>query len=203
VSSAEGVAATKGLLLRFREQLQFVEKGREVLKMKRERLAMEVNQLLDEIKARDQLEKEVMAAYGGLKEAYCVLGYQGLRSIAQSVEQTRVGGLSYSVVGIAVPTLQIERTASVAGIPSTLAYEVSQKFVSLLPKIVRLSQSEAEMEKLVEELKSTNRKVSALEQIVIPSMTSIIQYIENRLYEESLEEFIRTKHVRESIRKRQ
>jgi len=202
MSVAGGVAATKGLLLRFREQLQFVEKGVGILKMKRERLAMEVNLLLDKVKARDQLEKEVMTAYGSLKEAYCALGYQGLRTIALGVEQAQVGGLSYSVVGVTVPTLQIERTASTAGIPSTWGYEVSQRFASLLPKIIQLSQSEAAIEKLVEELKSTNRKVSALEQIVIPSTVGIIQYIENRLYEETLEEFIRTKHVRETIRKR-
>jgi vacuolar-type H+-ATPase subunit D/Vma8 len=49
---------------------------------------------------------------------------------------------------------------------------------------------------------STNRKVNALEQIVIPSIANTIRYIEGRLYEEMLEEFIRTKHVREAIRRR-
>jgi len=203
MSVAGGVAATKGLLLRYREQLQFVQKGREVLKMKRERLAMEVNALLTEVRARDELEKEVMAGYDALKEAFCELGYGGVRSIALGVEQAKVEGHPYSVVGVPVPTLQIERTPTIADIPSAIGYEVSQRFASLLPKIIRLSQSEAQIEKLVQELKATNRKVSALEQIVIPSTVSTIQYIETRLYEETLEEFIRTKHVRGTMKERE
>ncbi|NWG09697.1 MAG: V-type ATP synthase subunit D [Nitrososphaerales archaeon] len=196
------VAATKGVLLRLREQLQFIEKGREILKMKRERLAGEVNSLLAEVRVRGELEKEIMGAYDSLKKAYSMLGYQNFQSIALTVGQTDVSGLTYSVMGVIVPELRIERDADISNIPSGVAYETSEKLSPLLMKIIKLGESEAKIERLVDEFMSTNRKVNALEQIVIPSIAGTIRYIEGRLYEEMLEEFIRTKHIREVIRRR-
>ncbi|MGQ9718866.1 MAG: V-type ATP synthase subunit D [Nitrososphaerales archaeon] len=196
------VAATKGVLLRLREQLQFIEKGREILKMKRERLAGEVNSLLAEVRVRGELEKEIMGAYDSLKKAYSMLGYQNFQSIALTVGQTDVSGLTYSVMGVIVPELRIERDADISNIPSGVAYEASEKLSPLLMKIIKLGESEAKIERLVDEFMSTNRKVNALEQIVIPSIAGTIRYIEGRLYEEMLEEFIRTKHIREVIRRR-
>jgi H(+)-transporting ATP synthase subunit D len=196
------VAATKGVLLRLREQLQFIEKGREILKMKRERLAGEVNSLLAEVRVRGELEKEIMDAYDSLKKAYSMLGYQNFQSIALTVGQTDVSGLTYSVMGVIVPELRIEKDADTSNIPSGVAYEASEKLSPLLMKIIKLGESEAKIERLVDEFMSTNRKVNALEQIVIPSIAGTIRYIEGRLYEEMLEEFIRTKHIREVIRRR-
>lgn len=196
------VAATKGVLLRLREQLGFIEKGREILKMKREQLAGEINRLLAEVKARGKLEKEIMEAYEYLKKAHSVLGYQNLHSMALTVGQTDVSGLTYSVMGVVVPELRIEKEADISNVPSGVAYEAAEKLLPLITKIIKLSESEAKIERLVDEFMSTNRKVNALEQIVIPSIASTIRYIEGRLYEEMLDEFIRTKHVREAIRRR-
>ncbi|MCP8304010.1 MAG: V-type ATP synthase subunit D [archaeon] len=195
-------AATKGVLLRLREQLGFIEKGKEILKMKREQLAGEINRLLAEVKTRGELEKEIMESYEYLKKAHSMLGYQNLQSMALTVSQIDVSGLTYSVMGVIVPELRIEKETDISNVPSGIAYEAAEKLSSLLRRIIRLGESEAKIEKLVDEFMSTNRKVNALEQIVIPSIASTIRYIEGRLYEEMLEEFIRTKHVREVIRRR-
>ncbi len=202
MSFAVRAAATKGVLLRLREQLGFIEKGKEILKMKREQLAGEINRLLAEVRVRGELEKEIMEAYEHLKKAHSMLGYQNLQSMALTVGQMDVSGLTYSVMGVIVPELRIEKEADISNVPSGVAYEAAEKLLPLIEKIIRLSESEAKIEKLVDEFMSTNRKVNALERIVIPSITNTIRYIEGRLYEEMLEEFIRTKHVREAIRRR-
>ncbi len=202
MSFAIRAAATKGVLLRLREQLRFIEKGKEILKMKREQLAGEINRLLAEVKIRGELEREIMEAYEYLKKAHSMLGYQNLQSMALTVGQMDVSGLTYSVMGVIVPELRIEKEADISNIPSGVAYEAAEKLSPLIAKIIRLSESEAKIERLVDEFMSTNRKVNALEQIVIPSISNTIRYIEGRLYEEMLEEFIRTKHVREVIRRR-
>lgn len=202
MSFAVRAAATKGVLLRLREQLRFIEKGKEILKMKREQLAGEINRLLAEVRVRGELEKEIMEAYECLKKAHSMLGYQNLQSMALTVGQMDVSGLTYSVMGVVVPELRIEKEADISNVPSGVAYEAAEKLSSLIEKIIKLSESEAKIEKLVDEFMSTNRKVNALERIVIPSITNTIRYIEGRLYEEMLEEFIRTKHVREAIRRR-
>jgi H(+)-transporting ATP synthase subunit D len=122
--------------------------------------------------------------------------------MALTVGQIDVTGLTYSVMGVVVPELRIEKEVDISNVPSGVAYEAAEKLSPLLGKIIRLGESEAKIERLVDEFMSTNRKVNALEQIVIPSISSTIRYIEGRLYEEMLEEFIRTKHVREVIRRR-
>lgn len=195
-------AATKGVLLRLREQLGFIEKGKEILKMKREQLAGEINRLLAEVKTRGELEKEIMESYEHLKKAHSMLGYQNLQSMALTVGQIDVTGMTYSVMGVMVPELRIEKEVDISNVPSGVAYEAAEKLSPLLGKIIRLGESEAKIERLVDEFMSTNRKVNALEQIVIPSISSTIRYIEGRLHEEMLEEFIRIKHVREAIRRR-
>lgn len=202
MSFAVRAAATKGVLLRLREQLGFIEKGKEILKMKREQLAGEINRLLAEVRVRGELEKEIMEAYEYLKKAHSMLGYQNLQSMALTVGQMDVSGLIYSVMGVLVPELRIEKEADISNVPSGVAYEAAEKLLPLIEKIIKLSESEAKIERLVDEFMSTNRKVNALEQIVIPSLINTIRYIEGRLYEEMLEEFIRTKHVREAIRRR-
>ncbi|MGB9659025.1 MAG: V-type ATP synthase subunit D [Nitrososphaerales archaeon] len=202
MSFAVRAAATKGVLLRLREQLGFIEKGKEILKMKREQLAGEINRLLAEVKIRGELEREIMEAYEYLKKAHSMLGYQNLQSMALTVGQMDVSGLTYSVMGVIVPELRIEKEADISNIPSGVAYEAAEKLSPLIAKIIKLGESEAKIERLVDEFMSTNRKVNALERIVIPSIANTIRYIEGRLYEEMLEEFIRTKHVREAIRRR-
>ncbi|MEM3437041.1 MAG: V-type ATP synthase subunit D [Nitrososphaerales archaeon] len=202
MSFAVRAAATKGVLLRLREQLGFIQKGKEILKMKREQLAGEINRLLTEVRVRGELEKEIMEAYEYLKKAHSMLGYQNLQSMALTVSQIDVSGLIYSVMGVLVPELRIEKEADISNIPSGVAYEAAEKLSPLIIKIIKLAESEAKIERLVDEFMSTNRKVNALEQIVIPSIANTIRYIEGRLYEEMLEEFIRTKHVREAIRRR-
>ncbi|MCP8310597.1 MAG: V-type ATP synthase subunit D [Candidatus Methylarchaceae archaeon HK02M1] len=202
MSSAIRAAATKGVLLRLREQLAFIEKGKEILEMKREQLAGEINHLLAEVKIRGELEKGIMDSYEHLKKAHSMLGYQNLQSMALTVSQINVSGLTYSVMGVVVPELRIEKEIDISNVPSGIAYEAAEKLSKLLRKIIRLGESEAKIEKLVDEFMSTNRKVNALDQIVIPSISSSIRYIEGRLYEEMLEEFIRTKHIREVIRRR-
>jgi V/A-type H+-transporting ATPase subunit D len=202
MSFAVRAAATKGVLLRLREQLGFIEKGKEILKMKREQLAGEINRLLAEVKIRGDLEREIMEAYEYLKKAHSTLGYQNLKSMALTVGQTDVSGLMYSIMGVVVPELRIEKEADISNVASGVAYEAAEKLSPLLSRIIRLGESEAKIERLVDEFMSTNRKVNALEQIVIPSIAGTIRYIEGRLYEEMLEEFIRTKHVRDVIRRR-
>ena len=202
MSFAVKAAATKGVLLKLREQLGFIEKGKEILKMKREQLAGEINRFLDEVKTRGDLEKEIMGSYEYLKKAHSILGYQNIHSMALTVGQIDLSGLTYSVMGVVVPELQIEKESDISNVPSGVAYEAAEKLFPLLEKIIKLGESEAKIERLVDEFMSTNRKVNALEQIVIPSIVSSIRYIEGRLYEEMLEEFIRTKHVREVIRRR-
>jgi V/A-type H+-transporting ATPase subunit D len=55
---------------------------------------------------------------------------------------------------------------------------------------------EASVERIAHELLTLNRKVNALEKVVIPAYSEQIRYIEDLLFDEDLEEFSRVKHIK-------
>jgi V-type H+-transporting ATPase subunit D len=70
-----------------------------------------------------------------------------------------------------------------------------EKFVKLLKNLVDLASLQTSMESLDEALKITNRRVNALEFVVIPRVESTISYIISELDELEREEFYRLKKV--------
>jgi vacuolar-type H+-ATPase subunit D/Vma8 len=56
------------------------------------------------------------------------------------------------------------------------------------------------VERLATELMNTNRKVNALEKVVIPRYKATIRYIEEKLNEQALQEFFVTKKMRDLSR---
>ena len=63
------VPSTRGALIRPRDTLNFIKKGKEVLKMKRDQLAGELNKLLSELTLRNEIEAELMEIYEDAKKA--------------------------------------------------------------------------------------------------------------------------------------
>ena len=126
------MAATKGMVQKAREQLGFLERGTEVLKMKRDQLAGEVNKLMRELGRRESAERALLGAYDSAGYAFAVL--------------------------------------------------------------------EAKLEQLAWALMTTNRKVNALEKVVIPRYKELIRYIEEKLNEQALQEFFVTKRMRDLTR---
>ena len=70
-----------------------------------------------------------------------------------------------------------------------------EKYVKLLKNLVDLASLQTSMESLDEALKITNRRVNALEFVVIPRVESTISYIMAELDELEREEFYRLKKV--------
>jgi V/A-type H+-transporting ATPase subunit D len=66
----------------------------------------------------------------------------------------------------------------------------------LIEELVLLASVEASIERIAHELTLVNRKVNAIEKVVIPNYSSQIKYIEEFLSDEELEEFTRIKHIK-------
>jgi V/A-type H+-transporting ATPase subunit D len=195
-------ATTKSVLQRLREQLKFIEKGKNVLKMKRDQLAGEINKLLVDIKRRKEVEQLFSDAYESLKYAYTTLGYDTVVSAASAVELMEVRALPTSVMGVIMPDVEIVKRSDPKQVPLITLYSIAERLHRAVEEAIKLAVLEAKIEQLSRELMDTNRKVNALEKVVIPAYQSLIRYIEDRLNEEALEEFFITKHVRDIIRVR-
>ena len=68
-----------------------------------------------------------------------------------------------------------------------------------MDRLLEISVVEAQIEILARELMMTNRKVNALNKVLIPGIIELIAYIEGKLEEEMLEEFFRAKRLKQVL----
>lgn len=194
------VAVTRGVLLRLREQLDFTKRGKELLEMKRDNLAAETNRLLDKIKVRHEFEQRLMEAYDSLRAAYVTLGYSRLQSQAFTVKPLEAKVRLRSVMGVLVPEIVQGQKPAINSITDPSAYAAAEQLTSSMGELLSIAEAEARIESIAQELMLTNRKVNALERVILPNIIETLRYIEGRLEEETLEEFFRAKRVKALIR---
>jgi V/A-type H+-transporting ATPase subunit D len=195
MASIDRTTATRGNLLKLRTTVKFIEAAMEVLKMKRDRLAAELNKLLHELTRRQKAEKLLMEIYEDLKIALAALGYSAVFSEGLAVSKMKVEVESVSIMGAIVPKLTIKEKPSISSIENISLYRTAEKQLSLIGEFLNVAQIEASVERIANELMKVNRKVNALEKIIIPTYVKQIKYIENSLFDEELEDFARIKHI--------
>jgi len=76
-------------------------------------------------------------------------------------------------------------------------HQIAEKQLALIDELLYVAQIETSVERTAHELMKVNRKVNALEKVIIPDYEKQIRYVENLLFDEELEEFARVKHVKE------
>jgi V/A-type H+-transporting ATPase subunit D len=74
-------------------------------------------------------------------------------------------------------------------------YRLAEKQLTLIDELLNVAQIEASVERIANELMKVNRKVNALEKVIIPTYLKQIRYIEDSLFDEELEDFARIKHI--------
>jgi V/A-type H+-transporting ATPase subunit D len=197
VSSTAGVKPTKGFLMDMKRRIGFIERGTEFLKLKRDQLAKELTTSLDVLKGRRRvLMDNLQEAYAAVTAAYLSLGPQEVQSQAKSIKSVlELEVLPRAVMGVRYPFVKIgEKPQVTAELDITLSV-ASDKVYEILDDIIRLAEFETRVERIADELGKTNRKVNALENIIIPEYKQIIKFIEDKLDEESLEELVRMKLI--------
>ncbi|RDD53837.1 MAG: V-type ATP synthase subunit D [Candidatus Korarchaeota archaeon NZ13-K] len=192
------VLPTKGFLIRLRERLRLLKSGVEALKMKRDQLVRESQSLIPDLKRRVDIERRLEEAYTLLKLAYSAAGPEEMRKAALLTTPLLTEMRVRSVIGVEVPEIKVVGL-NLAVSPSLNAVVIAaaRKFADAIREMMPLVNSEAKFERLASALADTMRKVNALEKIVIPDHEAAINYIEEMLDEESLEEFIMVKKYRQ------
>ncbi|MCD6443754.1 V-type ATP synthase subunit D [Candidatus Bathyarchaeota archaeon] len=196
------IPSTRGALIRLRETLDFIKRGKNLLEAKRDQLAAEVNRILGELKRRKELESRLCSSYRKVLKAIAIHGYSEVYSMASSVKNIEVEVKPYSIIGVVVPKIEVSGKPSVNSISDADICDVAKELTSILDELLEVAELEACLERVAVELMSTDRKLNALEKIVIPSYEKMIRYIEDRLFEETLEEFVKAKYIRDVISRR-
>ncbi|MCW4049073.1 MAG: V-type ATP synthase subunit D [Candidatus Bathyarchaeota archaeon] len=197
MSATSGIRPTKGYLMETKRRVQIVERGAEFLKLKRDQLAKELTSSLEVLKGRRILLLDnLKEAYNALTAAYLSLGPTEVKSQTRSIKKTLdLEVLPRSVMGVVYPDVKIISTPEIAAeLDITLAH-AAEKVYEIIEELIQLAEFEARVERIADELGTTNRKVNALENYVIPDMKHVIKFIEDKLDEESMEELVRIKLI--------
>lgn len=187
------IAPTKSNLLAMKEQLEISQNGYDLLEQKRELLVQELMQLVEKVKMlEDDIDKATKVAYPAFKQMLMSNGSDQIRRISHSVhyefgmqeKKTVIGGLNFSSLDVQLPKREL--FYSVKG---TFAQtdNVIEKFFTLLSLITQMATIRTIVWRLADEVKRTQRRVNALDKIVIPQAEETKTYIENVLEEKERE----------------
>jgi V/A-type H+-transporting ATPase subunit D len=168
------VAPTKSNLLREKETLALAEEGYDLLERKREILMLELMKRIDEVRVLErEMRRRAGTAYPVLRRMLLEAGRDNARELAAGVKadfsakerRVQVTGISMPALEAVAPErrLQVSFMNSFADSDATAA-----EFSGLLDIIAKMAGLRAIVWRLAKEVRRTQRRVNALEKMVIP-----------------------------------
>lgn len=203
----ETFAPTKSTLMAAKSSLEFSEKGFELLDKKRNVLIREMMSYVS--KARD-LQNEVnitfSKAYKALESANINSGITNIEDIAMTVEESKDYDIIFkSVMGVEVPKIifkQSEIEPRYGFYRSSAAIDEAMKeFNNVKYLTYELAEVENAVYRLAIEVKKTQKRANALQNIQIPKFEEIVKFVTEVLEEKEREDFFRLKVVKKKHRK--
>ena len=202
---AEVVAPTRSNLLQRRDQLRLAQRGADLLKRKRDALIGEFFALVKEsLAARRALEAVGRDAYFSLFLANAWDGPEAVRSLSLAGGQELEVNIAVdNLFGVKVPRVEPPEFSHelpfspVEAGSQTLA--AAEQFRRLTEALVQVAATETRLRRIGEEIKKTNRRVNALEQLVIPGVQYQIREIRNVLDQRALEEVTTLKKIKAKL----
>ena len=187
------IAPTKSNLLTTKEQLAVSTNGYELLEEKREILVRELMRLVEQVKIlEDEIDQAIEEAYPAFKRMLMLDGADQVERIAKTIhydfdmiERTvTVGGMQFETIDVELPQKQLFYSF-LGTYANTDAVIV--KFLDLLSLLTQMASIRTIVWRLAEEVKRTQRRVNALDKMIIPQATQTIKYIEGVLEERERE----------------
>ncbi|MBQ8013347.1 MAG: V-type ATP synthase subunit D [Treponema sp.] len=187
------IAPTKSNLLAIKEQLSVAEDGYDLLEQKREILVMELMHMVEKVKLLErELDKAVSSAYPALKNMLMTVGGDQTERIAKSVhyeydikeKSVVAGGMSFNSVEVQLPKQQLFYSFMGTYADSD---KVMTEFFKLLSLLTEMASIRTIAWRLATEVKKTQRRVNALDKMIIPQNRETKTYIESVLEERERE----------------
>lgn len=187
------VAPTKSNLLSLKEQLSISKDGYELLEQKREILVMELMHMVEKVKLLEQdIDALIEKAYPALKKMLMQVGGDRVEQIANGVKyeytikekSTTIGGMNFPTIDVKLPEMQL--FYSVLGTYASTD-QVIKYFFELLKLLTDMASIRTIVWRLAGEVKKTQRRVNALDKMVIPQTNETVKYIESVLEERERE----------------
>jgi V/A-type H+-transporting ATPase subunit D len=189
------VPPTKSSLFQVKADLGIAREGFELLEQKREILVMELMRMVEQVKLLERdLDKRVATAYASLKRMIVSVGRQPSKEISAGItfpwvvreKQQRLMGLPLPTVELEAPRLDLKYSfmGTYGSCDRTMV-----EFFELLRLVARMAEIRTMVWRLAREVRKTQRRVNALEKVVIPDVLETKGFIEGVLEEREREVF--------------
>lgn len=209
----EQVHPTRSELLKRKASRSLADQGMNLLKRKRDALLREFMPIIDEtMRLSLRLERVTMEAQYELSMAKAREGGPVIRSASYaSSGEALVDITGTHVMGVPIPVIRkgassmrslTKRGYAITGVSSRVD-GVADKFEEIIDVIIESADIETRLKRLGEELRKTNRRVNALENIVIPEYAEQIKFINMSLEERAREDIFRLKKVKKALERKE
>ncbi len=209
----EQVHPTRSELLKRKDSRLLADQGMNLLKRKRDALLREFMPIIDEtMRLSLRLERVAMEAQYELSMAKAKEGGPVIRSASYaSSGEALVDITGTHVMGVPIPVIRkgsssmrslTKRGYAITGVSSRVD-GVADKFEEIIDVIIESADIETRLKRLGEELRKTNRRVNALENIVIPEYNEQIKFINMSLEERAREDIFRLKKVKKALERKE
>ncbi|MDR0315641.1 MAG: V-type ATP synthase subunit D [Treponema sp.] len=195
----DNIAPTKSNLLRVKERLAIAEEGYDLLEQKREILVMELMQQVERVKMLERdLDARVTTAYPSLKRMLVVVGRERAQRLSRDISYNfELREQIVSAAGMKLPGLEVRLPNAELKYSSVNSFaecdETVVEFFELLKICTELAAVRTIAWRLAREVRKTQRRVNALEKMVIPVATETKVYIESALEERDRDSFFTSK----------
>jgi V/A-type H+-transporting ATPase subunit D len=204
----EQIAPTKSNLIKVKERLSTALEGYDLLEQKREILVMELMNQVEQVKMLERdLRTRVESAFPALKRMLIVAGAERAGKLA--------AGISYNydlrerhvlAAGMNLPSLEVSMPdAELKYSPANSFAEVDEtvfEFFELLKVLTALASVRTIAWRLAREVRKTQRRVNALEKMVIPQARETRAFIEGSLEEKDRDAFFSSKLLKKRMEAR-
>ncbi len=193
---------TKGNLILAKNSLALSRQGFELMDKKRNIL---IRELMDLISAATDIQKEIdktfTNAYGALQKANLQMGIHEVESFSHTVPvEESVQIKRRSVMGTEIPYVEYEpeeKKPAYEFYGTTMSLdEAKEQFEKVKELTIRLAEIENSAYRLAYNIKKTQKRANALQNITIPRFERLTKEIQNALEEKEREEFTRLKVIK-------
>jgi len=187
------IAPTKSNLLAIKEQLSVAQDGYDLLEQKREILVMELMRMVEKVKLLERdIDKTINQAYPALQKMLMTVGGDRVERISHGVKYDYqmkekpvvAGGMTFNSIEVEIPKQQLFYSFMGTFADSD---KVMVEFFKLLNLLTEMASIRTIVWRLANEVKKTQRRVNALDKMIIPQNKETKSYIESVLEERDRE----------------
>ena len=206
--SFQNVKPTKPELNRVKKKKKFSVRGANLLEIKREQLLNLLRKYMNQyFELKTKMRNQLLEDIDLFEKTYETIGKAKISRIARLNEEMlnpEIKITYYHDMGVDIPKIELKLPEY--QLP-TYSYSDTNLYIDILISrlreiifiIIKLGEMDSLLYHVAEENKKVQRRIDALDEIIIPRLESIIRSIEEILGDEEREEFIRMKKIKENL----